>query len=44
MTGAPRVLTDKQLLVAWSLPSHDGKRLAMFASTQTSDVWTLEGF
>jgi hypothetical protein len=45
MKGAPRVLmSDKRFAVSWSVPSHDGKKIAIFAATQTSDVWTLSGF
>lgn len=45
LNGALRVLeADKDFAVSWSVPSHDGKKLAIFAATQASDVWTLSGF
>ena len=45
LTGPSRVLkTDMQLFMAYAIPSHDGKRLAIYAGTQASDVWTLSGF
>jgi Tol biopolymer transport system component len=45
LKGSPRVLmSDKRFVVSWSVPSHDGKKLAIFAATQTSDVWTVSGF
>ncbi len=28
----------------WSVPSHDGRRLAVFSLSETSDVWMVEGF
>src|SRR4029453_2896141 len=41
LNGALRVLkADRDFAVSWSIPSHDGKKLAIFAATQTSDVWT----
>jgi hypothetical protein len=45
LKGPPHVLmSDKRFVVSWSVPSHDGKKIAIFAATQTSDVWTLSGF
>jgi len=45
LKGAPRVLmSDRRFFVSWSVPSHDGRKLAIFAGTQSSDVWTLRGF
>ena len=35
---------DRRALVGWAIPSHDGRKLALFANTQSSDVWTLSGF
>ena len=45
LSGPVRTLwRDKNANLTWVIPSHDGKRLAIFAQTQSSDVWTVEGF
>jgi hypothetical protein len=45
LSGPPRTLwRDKNSNFSWVIPSHDGKKLAIFARTQSSDVWTVEGF
>jgi Tol biopolymer transport system component len=44
-SGAARKLwSDRNAHLSWAIPSHDGKRLAIFAATQSSDVWTVDGF
>ena len=35
---------DRNTTFAWVIPSHDGKRIAIFAQTQSSDAWMVEGF
>jgi len=45
LSGTVRTLwRDKNANLTWVIPSHDGKRLAIFAQTQSSDVWMVEGF
>jgi len=45
LSGPVRTLWhDKNASLTWVIPSHDGKRLAIFAQTQSSDVWTVDGF
>jgi hypothetical protein len=45
LSGPVRTLwQDKNVELSWVIPSPDGKRLAIFAQTQSSDVWMVEGF
>ena len=44
LNGPPRVLWRGSHTTIWTVPSHDGRRLAVFSLSQTSDVWTVDGF
>lgn len=45
LSGPVRTLWhDKNANLTWVIPSHDGKRIAIFAQTQSSDAWTVSGF
>jgi serine/threonine protein kinase/Tol biopolymer transport system component len=45
LSGNVRTLwRDKNANLTWAIPSRDGKRLAIFAQTESSDAWMVDGF
>jgi Tol biopolymer transport system component len=38
------IFKDERMRIGWAIPSPDGKRLAMWESSGSSNVWMLEDF
>jgi hypothetical protein len=38
------VLEEKNIRLGWAIPSPDGKRLALWESSGSANVWMIENF